>query len=54
MSELLVFLDELWLLMWYPLQNLSFDNFVLACPLLFLIIAMLFGMVFKLIGGIAR
>lgn len=54
MTELLSFLDELWVLMWYPLQNLSFENIVITCPLLFLILAMLFGMVFKLIGGIGR
>jgi len=54
MTEVLSFLDSLWLLMWWPLRNLSLEHIVIACPLLFLIITMMFGMVFKLIGGIAR
>lgn len=54
MTDLLLFLDNLWVLMWYPLQNLSFDNIVLTCPLLFLILVMIFGIFFRIIGGIGR
>lgn len=54
MAEFLTVCDSIWKIMWYPLQSLAIENFIVSCPLLLLIVTMLFGIIIKLLGGLVR
>lgn len=51
MTDLILLFDSIWRLLWFPLQNLSFDNPIIVSPLILLIIGYVFGSVFKVLRG---
>jgi hypothetical protein len=54
MTEMISFFDAFWKLMWFPLEHLSLELCVISCPLLILVIGMIFGQLFKFLRGCVR